>query len=58
MLVRAQTLVRFAGRMAVIAAGFAGLHQALRNTTGIGQRHRDAQDDQYFDQKAGHLASD
>jgi hypothetical protein len=43
--------------MTVIATGFAGLHQALRNATGIGQHHRDAQHDQYFDQKAGHLAS-
>jgi len=42
--------------MAVIAAGFAGLHQALRNATGIGERHHDAQHDQYFDQKARHSA--
>jgi hypothetical protein len=41
--------------MTVIAAGFAGLHQALRNAPGIGQRHRDAHHDQYFDQKARHL---
>jgi len=42
--------------MTVISAGFARLHQALRNASRISKRHRDAQHDEYFDQKAGHLA--
>ncbi len=41
--------------MAMIAAGFAGLHQALRKAPGISERNSNAQRDQYSDQKTRHL---